>query len=134
MTLMTNRQTGRTQRMLEVSVEEARRGEYVIVLANDERQIGQLYDRLMTFEGAEPTNRENGKVYFPGGGSVSVINRHEGNVDMRRGINIGVHPSVILHADHFAAENFIREQAGWALTQTWDASDDQGSDTAQEDS
>lgn len=124
MTLMDTdkRQTGRTQRMLEAVVEEARRGEYVIVWANDEQQVGHLYDRLMEFEGAEPTNRENGKVYFPGGGSVSVINRHDESADLRGGHSRGAHPSVKTFADHFAAQEFVREQAGWAWAQMtrWD--------------
>lgn len=122
MTVMSQR-TGRTQRMLDASVEQARQGEYVVVIANDAKHVGLLYDRLMGFGGAEPTNRENGKVYFPGGGSVSVLSRHEDQVDIRHGRLLGAHPSVIVHADHFAVTEWIEEQiGGWARSQlaAWD--------------
>lgn len=116
------RGTGRTQRMLEWCAEQARAGEYVIAFANSEDHVGLLYDRLMTFDGAEPTNRENGKVYFTGAGSVSFVDRHEHAADMRSGRSLGAHPSVCYAIDHYAVEEYIREQ-GWIITQLhrWDS-------------
>lgn len=113
------RQTGRTQRMLEDAVHQARsEHKYVVVVAATETQRKQLYNRILQFfELAHPTNEETCKVLFDGGGSISLLTAGgadlAGRMDWQTGNVRGQWPDIEVLADHFA----IERQMGWALEQ-----------------
>lgn len=106
------RQTGRTQRMLEAAVAAIRGDEpYVFVVAASRQHAEELAERLASMvPGSRVT--AGSKVYLAGGGQIAVETAHEIGLQWATGRHRGF-VSVPVYADHYA----IEQACGWALDQ-----------------
>jgi len=94
------RQTGRTQRMLESAISQARNDKYVLVICRDNLHREHLIERVLK----EPDSRRAGqeKIYI-GKGSISVVLPN--NFDWREMRRNGSHLSCVVLADHYTIES-----------------------------
>jgi hypothetical protein len=112
--------SGRTDAMLQKALWSAAAGSYVIVVADNDKHRRTLYRRLVELlpESSHwvPTNDHYCKVVYREV-SIHILSRSNPDVDMRVGRLLSGGPSVVVYADHLAAANYVREVAGWALSQ-----------------
>ena len=103
--MTTLRGTGRTTRMLEMAIAEARKPQYVMVVAANQRDADRLKEQCAKMLGRKPSGP---KVYLaadgePYGGEIT-FDPVDGEFDWKTLRVRGAYPTIPVFVDHFAIE------------------------------